>query len=139
MIEVIGIFVAAGNREHAGAQDILDAMRHEQRIARVGDHRREARGDPNGPLHSGQQHDAAIGSDAPAVECGDDFLAPDGWEIERQQRIFRHGGCSSRGGMDWMVSTPISINAINVLRDTRQRNAPQVSESGSKIGLESNE
>src|SRR5437764_381738 len=41
--------------------------------------------------------------------------------MEPQQGIFGHGGCGSRGRVDRMASTPNSVNAINLLRDTRQR------------------
>ena len=37
MIEVVGILIAAGDGEHAGAQDIGDTVGHKQRVARVGD------------------------------------------------------------------------------------------------------
>ena len=36
-----------------------------------------------------EQHHAAIGGDAPAIECGGDFLAADGWKIERQRGYLR--------------------------------------------------
>ena len=81
MIEVVGILVAAGDGEHAGAQDVGDAVRHQQRIARIGDHRRQPVGDPETPLGRGQQHHAAVGGDAPAIEGGGDFLAVDGWKL----------------------------------------------------------
>ena len=37
MIEIVGVLIAAGDREHAGAQNVGDAVRHQQRIARIGD------------------------------------------------------------------------------------------------------
>jgi hypothetical protein len=42
-------------------------------------------------------------ANAPAVESGDDYLAGDGWEMERQQAIFDRGagcfgGCVDRDG-----------------------------------------
>ena len=95
MIEVVGILVAAGDGEHAGAQDIGDAVRHEQRIARVGDQARQPVRDPQAALGGGQQHDAAIGGDATTVEGRGDFLAADGWKQERRSRIVAHGGCGS--------------------------------------------
>ena len=44
MIEVIGVFVAAADGQHARAQDVGDAVRDEQRIARIGDQRGQALG-----------------------------------------------------------------------------------------------
>lgn len=40
----------------------------------------------------GEQHDAAIRRDAPAIERGCDFLALDGWKGEDGKRIVCHGG-----------------------------------------------
>ena len=54
MIEVVGVLIAAGDGEHAGAQDICDAVRHEQRVSWIGDQRRQTVGDTAAPLRSGQ-------------------------------------------------------------------------------------
>ncbi len=45
MIEVVAILVAAGDGEHARPQDVGDAVRHERRVARVGDQRGQPCGD----------------------------------------------------------------------------------------------
>ena len=121
LVEVVAILIAAGDGEDARAQDVGDAVGDEIGIARVGDQRGELVGDAQAPLGGGQQHHAAIGGEAPAIERGDDFLASDGWETERQEGIFGHGGCGSRDGVDCLVSTPNSVNVISALRDTRQR------------------
>jgi hypothetical protein len=76
---------------------------------------------PVDQLDGGQQHHATIRARASAVEGSNDFVAFHGWEIEGQKCLVQHGECGSRGCMDRIVSTPISINAINPLRDTRQR------------------
>ena len=68
MIEVVGVLIAAGDGEHAGAQNVVDAVRHQQRITRVGDQRRQPLRDPHTPLGSGQKHHAAIRGEAPAIE-----------------------------------------------------------------------
>ena len=120
-IEIVAILVAARDGEHPRAQDVGHAVRHKVRVARVGDQARKLVGDAQAPLGSGEQHHAAIGCQAPAVEPGGDLLAPDGWEIERQEAIFEHGGCGSRDRVDCLVSTPNSVNKIKALRDTRQR------------------
>ena len=78
-------------------------LRHQQRIARISDQRREPVGDAERSFDRREQHHAAIGGDAPAIERGGDFLALDGWEIKRQQVIFEHGGCGSvRFGGNWL-------------------------------------
>jgi hypothetical protein len=93
VIEVVGVLVAAGDGEHAGTQDVGDAMRHEQRIARVHDQPSKSIGDPYATLGGCQQQDAAIGGDAAAIERRGDFLAADGWKEEGRGRIVKHGGC----------------------------------------------
>jgi len=70
-------------------------VRHEQGVARVGDQAGEAIGDPQTALGGGQQHDAALGGEASAVEVSDDFLAAHGWKQQRRDRIVGHGGCGS--------------------------------------------
>ena len=95
VVEVVGILVAASDGEHAGAQNIGDAVRHEQRVARIGNQICQPISDPQTPLGRGQQHDAAVRGDPAAVEGGSDFLAADGWKQERRGRIVGHGGCGS--------------------------------------------
>jgi hypothetical protein len=95
MVEIVGVLVAAGDGEHAGAQNVGDAVRHQQRIARVGNQRRQPWGKSDAPLGSGQQHHAAVGGEATAIERRGDFLAADGWKGERLDRIVMHGGCGS--------------------------------------------
>jgi hypothetical protein len=46
MVEVVGVLVAAGDGEHAGAQDVGDAVRHEQGIARIGNQACQVIGHP---------------------------------------------------------------------------------------------
>jgi hypothetical protein len=67
-----------------------------------------------------QQHHAAVRGDPPAVERGDDFLAPGGWKRERQGRSVGHGGCGTPG---WCRRTGFSNQIqrhINRLRYIRQ-------------------
>jgi hypothetical protein len=92
MIEIIGVLVAAGDGEHAGAQNVLSTVRHQQRVAWISTQRRKAPGEADGPLDGSQQHHPIIRAPASAVECSNDFLAFDGWEVEGQKRIVRYGG-----------------------------------------------
>ena len=45
MIEINGVLVATRDGQHAGAQDVSDAVRHEQRIAVIGNQSRQPIGD----------------------------------------------------------------------------------------------
>ena len=82
-IEVVGVFVAAGNGEDAGAQNIGQQMGDPVRNATVRDRPGEALGDAEPTIGLGQQHDPAIGTDPPAVKGGGDLLAVNGWKAER--------------------------------------------------------
>ncbi len=95
MIEVVGVLVAAGDGEDAGAQDVGDAVRDTLRLARVADQRRQPLDDTQAALGGRQQHDAAIGGQPSAVKGSGDFLASDGWKAERLNRIVGHRGCGS--------------------------------------------
>lgn len=95
MVEVVGVLVAAGDGEHARAQDVGDAVGHQRRVARVGDQPGEAPGHAQAALGGGQQQDAAIGRQATAIEGRGDLLASDGWQGKRQGRIVGHGGCGA--------------------------------------------
>ena len=98
MVEIVRVFVAAGDSENAGAQNVIDAVGHEGGVARVRKQPRQLHRDPQLPLHRAEQQDAAIGGDAPTVEGSDQLLALDGWKAKRQDRIIGHGGC---GSMRW--------------------------------------
>ncbi len=106
MVEVVGILVTASDGEHARPQNVGHAVGHQQRIAWVGDQPGQGAGDPHVALNRSQQQHPAVGGDAPAIESSDDFLAHDGWESERQERIFGHGGCGSRGYVAELLSMP---------------------------------
>jgi len=79
MIEVVAIFVAAGDGEHARPQDVGDTVRDECRVARVGDQRGQWGGDAQRGLDAGEQQHAAIEGHASAIERGGDFLALNRW------------------------------------------------------------
>ncbi len=57
------------------------------RIALIGDHPGELIGDTQPALRLGQQHDAAVGTDPPAVERSADLLASQCWQVEGQGDI----------------------------------------------------
>ena len=91
-VEIVGVLVAARDREDAGAQDVGHGVGDPVRITRIADHRGKPLGQAQAPLGRGQQHDAAVRGDPSAVERGCDLFASNGWKRERQQRIVGHGG-----------------------------------------------
>ncbi len=108
VIEIVAIFIATSDGEDSGTQNVGEAVRNQGRVARVGDQRGERVDDAQAPFGGGEEHHAAIRCQTPTIEGGDDFLALDGWESERQNSVFGHGGCgasdSTTVGFDTRVS-----------------------------------
>ena len=112
MVEVVGILVAAGDGEDAGAQDVGKRMHDTCRVARIGDLGGEFLRHTDPPLGQPQQHQAAVGTDAATVEGGGEFLTLHRWQRERQQGIVDHGGCGSVRLGRRLASTPnLSANS----------------------------
>src|SRR5664279_1710510 len=121
MVEIVGVLVATGDSKDPGAQNVIDAVRHQQRVARVRDQPRQRLRYPQLPLHNAEQHDTTVGRDASTVEGCNDLLAFNGWKIERQKAIVRHGGCGSVRARGQNGFDTQSLSTISTLRDTRQR------------------
>ena len=85
MVEIVAVLIAAGDGEHADAQNVGDAMRQQVRITRIRDQGRQLVGEAEALFGRGQQQHATVGCQAPAIECGDNFLARHGWEMERDE------------------------------------------------------
>ena len=79
-VEIIGVLIAAGDRENPRPHYIRQAVRDAVRIARIKDHRGKPVGQLQAPLGCSQQHDPAIRGDPAAVERGRDLLACNGWK-----------------------------------------------------------
>ena len=71
MHDIDGVLITASDSEHAGAQDVIDAVRHPGGIAGVGDQRRECGCDPDAPFGRSQ-----LGWSPPAGQL--DKLGPTG-------------------------------------------------------------
>jgi hypothetical protein len=101
MIEIVGILVTAGNGKHARAQNVADTVRHQQRIARIGNQPCQQLGNPDTLLGSGQKHHTAIRGETATIKRSSDFLTSGGWKPERLNRIIVHGGCGSVWSGEW--------------------------------------
>jgi hypothetical protein len=97
VVEVVGVRVAAGDRQDAGEQDLGQRVHDPARVTPVGDHRGELVGDAEPAGGLSQQQNAAIQGQAAAVEGSCELLAPHGWNRERECVRIGHGG---RGGLD---------------------------------------
>ena len=119
MIEVVGILVAAGDGEDAGAQDVGNECGY-----RAGSRGSAITAASLSPLRAAarlpQQHHAAIRSDAPAVESGGDLLALHGWKRERQQVSSVMAGVARVRSVEVGFDTQIPL-PIRSLRYIRQR------------------
>ena len=109
--EVVAVLIAARDGEDAGADHVCDRVLHAAWIAPIRDEAGEPLGDPEPALGLGQEHDAAVGRQAPAIERGGDLLAGNGWKRERCGCIVRHGGCGSIEGVAGQVSATKSYAA----------------------------
>jgi hypothetical protein len=77
VVEVVGILVAAGDRQDSSPQDVGQWVDHPRRVARIGDQRRQPIADAELPLRRGKQHDPAIRGQPPAVKGSGHLLAAD--------------------------------------------------------------
>jgi len=66
MVEIVGVFVTAGDREHARARDVRDAVGRQERGARIGDQRRACPRHSHAAFHRRQQQNPAGGGHASA-------------------------------------------------------------------------
>jgi hypothetical protein len=95
-VEIVSIFITAGDGEDARPQDVRQPMDHAHRIAPIANHRRKLGGDAELTFGRGQQNHPTIRRDPSAIESGCDLLAVNGWKSEGQHRIVNHGGCGRR-------------------------------------------
>jgi hypothetical protein len=91
-IQIVGILIAAGNGEDAGADHIRERVDDPRGLTTIREAARQSLGDAKAALRHRQQHNAAVRGQATAVEIGCNFLARDGGKGERQEFIVCHGG-----------------------------------------------
>jgi hypothetical protein len=92
MIEVVGVLVAAADREYAGPEHAGEAMDDPGWVASIREYASEPVGQTQASLGERQKHHAPIRGQAPAIEGSCDFLGMNGWKREWQYRIVGHGG-----------------------------------------------
>jgi len=80
MIEVVGVLVAAADREHAGTEHIDQAVHDPRRIAPIREHPGQIIGQTETPLGHRKKHHAPIRGQAPTIEGSCDFLGVNGWK-----------------------------------------------------------
>jgi hypothetical protein len=80
MIEVVGVLVAAADREHASAKHIDKAVHDPRRIAPIREHPGQIVGQTETPLSHRQKHHAPIRGKAATIEGSGDFPGVNGWK-----------------------------------------------------------
>ena len=73
-VEIIGIFVPGGDRQHARPQYVREGVNDARRIAAIGNVRGEPIDNSKASLGLSQEKHTGIGGDRAAVERGGDFL-----------------------------------------------------------------
>jgi hypothetical protein len=94
-IEIVGILVAAGDRQNASPQNLRQPVHKPQRITWISDHRRKLLGDREPPFGLRENHHPTVRGDPSAIERSCDLLAGNGWKGERKKPIVGHGECGS--------------------------------------------
>jgi hypothetical protein len=89
MIEVVGVLIAAADREHARAEHIDEAVHDPSRVAPIREHPGQLVGQAETPLGHREKHHAPVRGQPTAVEGSCDFLGVNGWKREWQNRIVR--------------------------------------------------
>ena len=79
-VEIVGIFISAGNRQDAGADHVRQRVRDPQRVAAIGKAPRQSFRDPQPTVRHREQHDAAIRGQSAAIESRSDRLSANGWK-----------------------------------------------------------
>src|SRR5580693_5102111 len=130
-VEIVGVLIAAGDGEDAGAQDIGQQMGDPVLIAPVRNYLGEPLGDAEPTLSLGEQHDAAIRSDPSAIKGGGDLLALNDWKGERQQIIVGHGG---RGALRSRLRVGLSNQILRQIKSLRYLRHPKSASIMNKTG-----
>ena len=87
MIEVVGVLVAAADREHASAEHIDKAVHDPRRIAPIREHPGQIVGQAETPLGHSQKHHAPVRGQATAIEGSCDFLGVNGWKRRTAESV----------------------------------------------------
>ena len=130
-IKVIGIFLAAGDRQYPRLQDVGNTVDNTALVTRVGNAASQALGNAHRALRLRQQQHPAVRRQPPTIERRRHFLAANGWESKTGNAILGHGG---RGtfcpGSEARLSN-LSLHQISRLSYVRQ---PEIARPVNKTG-----
>ena len=102
-VEIVAVLVAAADRQRTGLDQLDERMLDPGRIAAIRKAVSEPCADAGCALGLAQEQEAAVRGLVAAVEIDCELLAADGWQIERKQRSFGHGGVALRFGREALV------------------------------------
>lgn len=97
MVEIVAIFPTAGDCKDTRSQYVGQAVRDPGRVAVVGYHGGQLRGQPKPSVGLREKHNPAVRTDPATIEGGRHFLAVHGWKGKRKKAIVGHGGCGAPG------------------------------------------
>jgi hypothetical protein len=95
-IEVVGIFIATGDRSDTRHHQFEHRVSDPVRIAAIGHRVRKSPAHTERALRFSQQQQATIGRLVAAIKIDCELLAADSWQVEGKRRIVGHGGCGVR-------------------------------------------
>ena len=130
-IEVVGILIAAGDRQHPCLQDVAQTMDDPALVPGVGNAVGQMPGNAYPALRLGQQQHPAIRRQPPTIESGGYLLAANGWESKRNNAIVDHGGRGTFCPVSEGRVSNHSLHQISKLSYVRQRKiAPLMNNPG---------
>ena len=112
-IEVVAIFIAAGDRRDTRHHHFEHRVSDTVRIAAIRHRIGKAAAHPERALLFSQQQKAGIGGLVATIEINCELLAADRWKVEGKRRIVEHGGCGA-GQMHIAIR-----RNIDLLRESR--------------------
>ena len=86
-IEIVGILIAARDRQHAGAQNIVEIMDDGALVAPVGNATGKGGGQSHPSLGLRQEQDATVRGEPPAFERRRHLLVANCWRREARRAI----------------------------------------------------
>jgi hypothetical protein len=92
IIHVVSIGVAAGNGEDTATQNVGHCVGDQGLVTMVGNNRGQHVDQAKPLVGTGQQQNAALGTDQPTIESSGDLLLADTWQREREKGIVGPGG-----------------------------------------------
>ena len=120
MVEIIGILIAAGDRQDPRLKDVGNTVDDTALVAGIGNATGKASGNAHRAFGLRQQQHAAVRCQPPAIESRGHFFAANGWESKTGNAIVGHGGRGTFCPVSERRLSNFSLNQISRLSIVRQ-------------------